>query len=56
LGSRRPEVSWIVNAETGLPADYNRQEIHSDLFSKAEIIRTGSELVLRMAAWKAKRR
>jgi hypothetical protein len=56
LGFRRPEVSWIVNAETGVPTDYNRQEIHPDLFSKAEIIRTGSELVLRMAAWKAKRR
>jgi hypothetical protein len=56
LGSRRPEVSWIVNAQTGVPTDYNRQEIHPDLFSKAEIIRTGSELVLRMAAWKVKRR
>ena len=56
LGSRRPEVSWIVNAETGVPTDYNRQEIHPDLFSKAEIIHTGSELVLRMAAWKTKKR
>jgi hypothetical protein len=43
-------------SETGLPTDYNRQEIHAELFSKAEIIRTGSELVLRMAAWKATRR
>jgi hypothetical protein len=56
LGARRPEVSWIVNAETGLPTDYNRQEIHPDLFSKAEIIRAGSELILRMAAWKSAKR
>src|SRR5262249_21137049 len=48
---RRPEVSWIVNAETGVPTDYNRQQIHPDLFSKAEIIHTGSELLLRIAAW-----
>src|SRR5689334_22348479 len=54
LGSRRVEVSWIVNAETGLPTDYNRQEIHPDLFSNAEIIRTGSALVLRIAAWRTK--
>jgi hypothetical protein len=56
LGSHRIEVSWIVNAETGLPTDYNRHEIHPDLFSKAEIIRTGSELVLRIAAWRSTRR
>jgi len=56
LGSHRPEVSWIVNAETGLPADYDRQEIHPELFSRAEIIRTASELVLRMATWKVKKR
>jgi hypothetical protein len=43
-------------SETGLPTDYNRQEIHADLFSKADIIRTSSELVLRIAAWRTNRR
>ena len=31
LGARRPEASWVVNAETGLPTDDEQADWHSDL-------------------------
>jgi len=51
LGHRRPEASWIVNAESGLPTGYDQAEWHPALFSKSPIIRTGSELAMRMSLW-----
>jgi alkylated DNA nucleotide flippase Atl1 len=56
LGSRRPEASWIVNAESELPTDYDHTHIHPALFRRSEVIRTQYELVLRMSAWKTRRR
>lgn len=48
LGRRRPEVSWVVNAETGLPTGYSAEEMHPELQRTAEILRSGSELQARM--------
>jgi hypothetical protein len=54
LGPHSMEASWIVSAETGLPAGYSQNEVHPALLDKSEIIGSGIELVLRLAAWKAK--
>jgi hypothetical protein len=48
LGPRRPEASWIVSAETGLPTDYDQAEWHPALLSRGEIITNGRTLILRM--------
>ena len=48
LGPRRPEASWIVGAENGLPADYDQAEWHPALLSRGEIITSGRALLLRM--------
>jgi hypothetical protein len=55
LGFRRPEASWVVNADTGVPTGYRVDERHSALLSKADIITTGSELDRRLAIWKVRR-
>jgi len=52
LGERRPEASWIVNAASGLPADYTQDEWHPELLTRADIITSGSALALRMAKWR----
>ena len=56
LGVRRPEASWVVNSETGLPTDYEQVDMHPDLFTASTVIRTGHELTLRIALWRAERR
>jgi hypothetical protein len=53
LGPRRPEASWIVSAENGLPTGYNQDEWHPALLAKADIISSGRVLVLRLASWRA---
>ena len=53
LGARRPEASWVVNSETGLPTDYEQVDLHPDLFATSSVIRTGHELTLRIALWRA---
>src|SRR4051812_36758171 len=55
LGPHTQERSWIVNGETGLPTDYSQSEIHPSLRRRNEIIDSGTGLVMRMTAWKAKR-
>lgn len=55
LGPRRTEASWIVNAETGLPTNYEQQDWDPALLSKSDIIRTGNELTLRLALWRRPR-
>ena len=55
LGARRPEASWVVNSETGLPTDYEQADWHPDLFAAPSVIRTGHELTLQLALWRAKR-
>jgi hypothetical protein len=53
LGPHTQERSWIVNADTGLPTDYSKEETHPSLFRCEDIISSGTELVMRMTAWKA---
>ena len=53
LGARRQEASWVVNGETGLPTDYEQVDMHPDLFATSSVIRTGHELTLRIALWRA---
>ena len=55
LGAPTVERSWIVSAGSGLPTDYNAEETHPSLLGRDEIIRSGTELVMRMTAWKATR-
>jgi hypothetical protein len=49
LGPRRPEASWIVSAENGLPTDYSPDEWHPALLSNGDIITNGRTLILRMS-------
>jgi hypothetical protein len=56
LGPHSVERSWIVSAGTGLPTDYGRDEMHPSLLRTDDIIRSGTELVMRMTAWQATRR
>jgi hypothetical protein len=44
-----------VSAETGFPTDYSRDDMHPSLCRTDEIISSGTELVMRMTAWKARR-
>ena len=55
LGPHTQERSWIVNAETGLPTDYHKDEMHPSLLRTDEIISSGTGLIMRMTAWKADR-
>ena len=48
LATRRPEASWIVSAENGLPGGYDQSEWHPALLSRAEIITSGRALILRL--------
>jgi hypothetical protein len=50
LGDRRPEASWIVAGANGLPTGYSQDEWHPALLNRGEIIGSGRELLLRMAA------
>jgi alkylated DNA nucleotide flippase Atl1 len=50
LGERRTEASWIVSAATGLPTDYSAGDVHPDLLASADVISSGRELLLRLAA------
>src|SRR5262245_58997268 len=52
LGARRPEASWVVNASNGVPTDYSEDEWHPALLSNADIITSGTVLLLRIAAWR----
>jgi hypothetical protein len=53
LGERRPEASWVVNAENALPTGYRQDEMHPSLVSRSEVISSGTALAMRMAAWKS---
>jgi len=55
LSPRRPEASWIVSAENGLPSGYDQSEWHPALLSRAEIITSGRALILRMSIRRAAR-
>jgi hypothetical protein len=54
LGPPRPEASWIVSGETGLPTEYEQADWHPDLLAASTVIRTGRGLTLRIALWRAK--
>ena len=53
VAGRRPEASWVVNADTGMPTGYLPEHRHPALLRSADIIRTGYELQRRLAKWKA---
>jgi alkylated DNA nucleotide flippase Atl1 len=55
LGARRPEASWVVNAETELPTDYEQSDWHDDLLASSDVIRTGHELTLKLTLWRTRR-
>src|SRR5690606_877710 len=44
LGPRRPEVSWIVNAGTGMPTGYKPHELHRELQLNRHVITDSQEL------------
>ena len=44
LGTRRQRASWVVNARTREPTDYDPSEKHPDLYHTSRIIRTADEL------------
>jgi hypothetical protein len=54
LGPRRPEASWIVSAENGLPTGYDQAEWHPALLDRGEIITSGRTLLLRMTLHRSK--
>ena len=54
LGDRRPDASWIVSANDGLPTGYSQPEIHPELFRTNHVIASGTELLLRLSAWRAR--
>jgi hypothetical protein len=54
LGPRRPEASWVVSADNGLPTDYDQSEWHPALLSRGEIITSGRALLLRMTIRRGK--
>src|SRR5262245_60327073 len=56
IGERRAEASWIVSAKSGLPTGYDDDDRHPALLASPEIIRTSDELLLRLRAWRRKKR
>ena len=56
LATRRPEASWIVSGENGLPSGYDQSEWHPALLSRAEIITSGRALILKMSIYRAAKR
>jgi len=48
LGPHTPEASWIVSADTGYPTGYSPTEVHPDVLTSTQLIRTGVELSARM--------
>jgi hypothetical protein len=54
LGPGRPEASWVVSAENGLPAGYDQSEWHPALLSRGEIITSARTLMLRMTVRRGK--
>src|SRR5687767_10992837 len=55
LGPHRPEASWIVSAESGLPTGYGPNETHPDLLSNPDILREGTDLLQRLNGWRTSR-
>lgn len=44
LGERCPRASWVVNARTREPTDYQPHEKHPDLHVNSRVLETGVEL------------
>jgi hypothetical protein len=53
LGRRRPEASWIVSSNSGLPSGYTAKEMHSEL-SAARLVTTGEELKALLEHWRSR--
>lgn len=46
LGKRHPEVSWVVNGQSGKPSGYAEDQMHEDLFSDTTILRSRDDLAV----------
>jgi alkylated DNA nucleotide flippase Atl1 len=46
LGTRRPEASWVVRDDDGMPAEYEAHQLHAELTRRSVIIRSGEQLRL----------
>lgn len=53
VAGRRPEASWVVNAETGLPTGFLPEQRHPALLKNMDVIASPDELRWRLAKWKA---
>ncbi len=49
LGEKRPEASWVVNRDSGEPTGYQASQCHPELHSNPYVIRSGTDLLRRMA-------
>ena len=55
LGERRTAASWVVSKANGKPTGYKDYQRHPDLCRKKYVIRSGTELMNELVAWKARR-
>ena len=44
LGFRRPRVSWVVNADSGMPTGYRESEMDPRVGHATPLVTTGREL------------
>lgn len=56
LGTRRPEASWVVKANSGFPEGYLQSEMHPDLFRSRTVLSSAPELMDTIVRWRASRR
>ena len=54
LGEPRPERSWIVRSDTGLPTGYDPDKLHPNLCDDPAILKTGDALRRAMQRFEAK--
>jgi len=48
LGPHNQTASWIVSSKTGLPTGYTNADIHPDVLTSTQLIRTATDLTVRM--------
>lgn len=49
IGPHTLEASWIVSGDTGLPTGYAPDQIHPDVLTSTQLIRSGADLAAAMA-------
>ena len=48
LGMRRPEVSWVVSKLTGMPTDFEPEDLHPQLQNQPRVNEDPAELITLM--------